>query len=349
MSKRQITMADIARELNISTATVSRALKDYPDISKETKRKVAELAKKLNYRPNSIAAGLRKRESKVIGVIIPEIVNHFFSGVIKGIMDVAYNMDYRVMICQSDESYEKEVTDARALLASRVDGLLVSLAHETQQYDHFLEFQELGIPIVLFDKVSDQIQCSKVEVDDYQGALEAVSHLIAQGCKRIAHFSGPSVASTSRHRLNGYRAALETSGYWADPVLTMYCKDLDLNEGKQFAKEIMKLPEPPDGIFCVTDTIALGAIAGLKELGISVPSDVAIVGFSNWKVSALLDPPLTSVSQPSFPLGQQAARLLLKQIQDQKNDIPASYEHITLPTELKVRSSSLFNSFQASI
>ena len=214
MGKRQITLADLAKELGISTATVSRALKDYPDISAETKRRVLELAKLRNYYPNTIAASLRNQESHIIGVIIPEVVNHFFSTVITGIMNVAYQAGYRVMICQSNESYEKEVEDAKALLASRVDGVLVSVAHETSTFQHFQEFKNAGIPIVFFDKTCEGILgTSKVVVDDYKGSFDAVEHLIQQGYTRIAHIRGPLTANNSRNRLNGYLDALKKTSY----------------------------------------------------------------------------------------------------------------------------------------
>jgi LacI family transcriptional regulator len=241
MSKRQPTLADLAKELGISTATVSRALKDYPDISVETKRRVLELAKKLNYRPNSFAANLRKNESRTIGVIIPEIVNNFFSLVIKGIMEIAYEKGYRVMLCQSDENYEKEVADAEALLESRVDGLLVSLAHETTQLDHFQSCTDLGIPVVFFDKVPASFDnCSKVIVNDYEGAYQAVSHLLSLGKQRIVHLGGPFNAYTASHRYEGYKSALKNKGLPIKEELVFECQDVTLEEGYQFTSQLIK-------------------------------------------------------------------------------------------------------------
>lgn len=341
MNKKQITLADLARELGISTATVSRALKDYPDISAETKRRVVELAQKWNYRPNSMAAGLRKRESKIIGVIIPSIVNHFFSSVIKGIMELAYDRDYRVMICQTDESYEKEVTDAYALLSSRVDGLIVSLAHETDRYEHFDEFWEAGIPVVFFDKIPPQSgHFSTVVVDDYGGAYQAVSHMIAQGCRRIAHLRGPIFAYTSRNRLRGYQQALEDHGIPADESIVYACSDISFDEGQRFTREILQKAPDCDGVFCVTDTVAMGAMVSLKEAGRHIPSDVAVVGFSNWHMSTIIEPSLTSVAQPSQEMGKLAAQLLLAEILAEKANSTFDHQNIVLPTELKVRQSS---------
>ncbi|GAB4405621.1 MAG: LacI family DNA-binding transcriptional regulator [Bacteroidia bacterium] len=341
--KRQITLADLAKELGISTATVSRALKDYPDISTETKQRVLELAHKWNYRPNSMAAGLRKRESKVIGVIVPSIVNHFFSAVIKGIMEVAYDHDYRVMLCQSDESYDKEVADAHALFNSRVDGLLVSIAHETDRYNHFDEFLDAGVPLVFFDKVPpDNIDhYSKVIVDDYEGAYRAVTHLIAQGLTRIAHFHGPRLASTSRNRLQGYLDAMQAYGLVVDPDKHLYaCQQITLEEGQAFVHQLRDRDPDCQAIFAVTDTVAIGAITALKALGIAIPGQMRVVGFSDWEMSAIFEPSLSSVAQPGLEMGRIATRLLLKEIQAVREEQHTDPETIVLHTELRVRDSS---------
>lgn len=338
--KRQIRLADIAKELGVSTATVSRAIKDYPDISRETKRKVMELVKKWNYRPNSIAAGLRKSETKMIGVIIPEIINHFFSSVIKGIMKVAYEADYRVMLCQSDESYEKEVADANALFASRVDGIMASIAHGTTNLDHFLAFQQVGIPLVFFDKVpASQKNVSKVVVDDYKGAFQVVEHLIEQGYTRIAHFRGPMSASTSINRYNGYKDALNHYGIAYDPALIFTCDKITLEEGRLFARKCLQMGNF-DAVFSITDQVAIGAMLEIKEAGKSIPEEIAIAGFSNWSMSSIIEPKLTSVAQPALEMGEKAMQLLLDEIRANKEEIEVTPQTIVLETELIVRSSS---------
>lgn len=338
--KRQIKLADIAKELGVSTATVSRAIKDYPDISKETKRKVMELVKKWNYRPNSMAAGLRKRESKVIGVIIPEIINHFFSAVIKGIMKVAYEADYRVMLCQSDESYEKEVADANALFSSRVDGIMASIAHGTTNIDHFLAFPEGGIPLVFFDKVpKGHTDISKVIVDDYKGAYQVVEHLVQQGYRRIAHFRGPMSASTSINRYNGYKDALRQQGLPFDPSLVFTCETISLEEGRLFARECLDAGNV-DAIFTITDQVAIGAILEIKEAGRSIPDDIAVCGFSNWSMSSIVEPKLTTVAQPALEMGMRAMQLLLDEIRAQKEEIETKPQTIVLETALLARESS---------
>lgn len=342
MNRRQITLADLAKELGISTATVSRALKDYPDISDETKARVLELAQKWNYRPNSMAAGLRKRESKVIGVIIPDIINHFFSAVIKGIMSVAYEADYRVMLMQSDESFEKEQVDADALFASRVDGVLVSVAHGTKSYEHLTQFYQSGIPLVFFDKIPKNIHdCSKVMVDDFHGAYSIVEHLIQQGCRKIAHFRGPMLASTSRNRYEGYEAALRKYKIPLNKDLILECDDISMEEGKSYTQQLLDRSIEFDGVFGVTDAVALGAIVALKDAGKSIPDDVAVAGFSDWSISSVLDPPLSTISQPSEEMGTLAAKLLLKEIAAMKEEVEFSPETIVLRTQLKTRASSL--------
>lgn len=342
MQKKQITLADLAKELGISTATVSRALKDYPDISTDTKQRVLALAKQWNYRPNSMAAGLRKRESKVIGVIIPSIVNHFFSSVIKGIMEVAYDQDYRVMLCQSDESYEKEVTDASALFTSRVDGVLVSIAHETKEFGHFQDFADAGVPLVFFDKVPYQgmEHTSRVIVDDYEGAFEAVAHLIAQGYRRIAHFHGPTIATTSRKRLDGYLDALRQHHLPVEESLLYPCQEITLEEGQAHTRHLLAHEPSCDAIFCVTDSVAIGALTALKAHGIQVPGQMGLVGFSDWQMSSVMEPPLSSVAQPGQEMGRIATQLLIREIHAHRDDLPFQPERIILPTSLKIRASS---------
>ncbi|MEO0898857.1 MAG: LacI family DNA-binding transcriptional regulator [Bacteroidota bacterium] len=341
MSRKQVTLADLAQKLGISTATVSRALKDYPDISPATKKKVLALANEWNYRPNSIAAGLRKRESKIIGVIIPSIVNHFFSSVIRGIMQVAYEADYRVMLCQTDESFDKEVADTNALYDSRVDGLLVSLAHETQSYDHFQPFFDSEVPIVFFDKVPFTLDdVSRVVVDDYKGAFLAVEHLIKQGCKKIAHFRGPLSAYTSHNRFKGYQDAVKKHGLPTDESLIFDCDQINIEEGKDFARQLMKSHPDCDGIFTITDSVGIGAMTAIKEMGLKIPEDVSVVGFSDWEISSVIQPSLTSVSQPSLQMGRQAASILLEEIQAIKDEVKFAHKNVMLDTKLKIRESS---------
>ncbi|MEZ4686683.1 MAG: LacI family DNA-binding transcriptional regulator [Bacteroidia bacterium] len=340
MHKKQIRLADIARQLGISTATVSRALKDYPDISPETKKRVVALARELNYRPNSLAAGLRNSETRIIGVIIPEIVNPFFAKVIKGIMEVAYEANYKVMLCQSDESFDKEVADAEALLSSRVDGLLVSVCNETHDFSHIHEFRRAGSPVVVFDKTSPELEeYSSVLIDDYQAAFQATEALINGGSRHIAHITGPDDAFTFTRRKEGYLDALEKHGLKYQPDWIQHCPVLSHEAGRDAAETLMRLKDAPDAIFAATDLVAIGAIVGVKAANKKIPDDVSVIGFSDWEVYEAIDPPLSCISQPAFKMGMMATKLLLEEIQLSKKDKNADTQHIQLDTTVILRGS----------
>ncbi|MGE0772184.1 MAG: LacI family DNA-binding transcriptional regulator [Cyclobacteriaceae bacterium] len=342
MKFNQVTIKDIARELGISPSTVSRALKDHPDISAETKKAVNELAEKLNYQPNIVALSLRQKKTNTIGVVIPEIMHFFFSTVISGIEDVAYQAGYNVILSQSNESYEREKTDIKALFNSRVDGMLISLSRETKDFDHIESVISKGVPIVFYDRMYNNPNTSKVIVDDYVGAKEAVLHLIDQGCKRIAHLQGPMNLLISRDRMKGYEDALKERGLKFDPSLIVECPTAGLDDGKKAIDQVMKMKPRPDGIFANNDPIAMGAVKRLKELNVNIPDEIAIIGFSNWFFSSLMEPALSSVDQPGFQMGQEAARLLIRQIEwKDKEQGELQPETKVLKTKLIIRDSSL--------
>ena len=343
MKSNQVTIKDIARELGISPSTVSRALKDHPDTSKETKRVVNELAKKLNYEPNTIALSLRSQRTRTIGVIVPEMVHYFFSTIISGIEQVAYDAGYTVMFCQSNESFDKEVLDTKALLSHRVDGLLVSVSSKTIDFDHFHEVQEREIPIVFFDRKPRGLKASKVIIDDFEAACMATQHLIDQGCQKIAHLTGPANLQISRDRQEGYEKTLGKNGLQFDPN---YVRDGGLGgesegweEGYNSMKELLAIDVLPDGVFANNDVSAYGAMQAIKEAGLKIPDDIAVIGFSNWRFSALVEPKLSTILQPGLEIGKAAAKILIDHL-DNKED---SGEPITkiLPTELIVRESSM--------
>jgi LacI family transcriptional regulator len=342
MKYNQVTIKDIARELGISPSTVSRALKDHPDISPETKRLVNELADKLNYQPNIVALSLRQSKTNTIGVIIPEIVHFFFSTVISGIEDVAYSAGYNVILAQSNESQAREITDIKALFNSRVDGMLMSVSRETTNFEHIESIISKGVPIVFFDRVYNSPQASKIIVDDFTGAKEATLHLIEQGCKRIAHLEGPPNLEISKHRLDGYKEALAEHKIPFNKDLVASCPSGTIEEGRAAAEKLLTLKSRPDAIFATNDPAAMGAMQAIKAAGLKIPKDVAVVGFSNWIFSSLLEPPLTSVDQPGFEMGQEAAKLLIRQIEKQDKD-DQDYEPETkiLKTRLMVRESSV--------
>lgn len=345
MKFSQVTIKDIARELGISPSTVSRALKDHPDISSKTKEAVHALADKLNYQPNIVALNLRQKKTFTIGVIIPELVHFFFSTVISGIEDVAYQAGYSVLLAQSNESYEREKTDIKALFNSRVDGLLMSISRETKNFDHIESVIAKGVPVVFYDRTYDGAVCSNVVVDDYVGAKEAVNHLIEQGYKKIAFLEGSPGLVITADRKRGYMDALREAGLEIKEAYIQECLTGSQEEGKRGTKKLLSMPTPPDAIFAANDPMATGAMQSVKEKGLRIPQDVGIVGFSNWSYGSLLDPSLTTVDQPGFEMGQEAARLLIRQIElADKNQDDLAPETRVLKTRLIVRDSSLRNS-----
>lgn len=342
MKFAQVTIKDIARELGISPSTVSRALKDHPDISVETKKSVNALAEKLNYQPNIVALSLRQKKTNTIGVIIPELVHFFFSTVISGIEDVAHQAGYSVILAQSNETYVREVAHVKALFNSRVDGMLISLARETTNYDHIESIISKGVPIVFYDRMYTSPTSSKVIVDDYAGAKEAVNHLIEQGCKNIAHMVGAPSLIISKDRLRGYRDALTENGLKVNEDLIFPCDSGTFEEGKEVAKNLLNSKVSIDAIFTNNDPMAMGAMVAIKEKGLKIPQDIAVVGFSNWFFGELMEPSLTTIDQPGYEMGQEAARLLIRQIERKDKDLDDAPSEIkVLKTKLIIRNSSL--------
>ncbi|WP_419176586.1 LacI family DNA-binding transcriptional regulator [Desulfosediminicola sp.] len=336
MHRRHVTINDLAKKLGLSPSTVSRALRNHPDISKETKQRVLAMATKTDYQPNLIAQSLQNRRSNNIGVVVPEIRNTFFSTVISGIEEVAYEAGYTIMVCQSADTVAREVLNIRALAANRVAGMLVSISQETTSYDHLELVVRQGIPLVLFDRVAEDLKVSRVIVDDYKGAYEAVQHLVERGRKRIAHIGGTRSMYVSRARRQGYEAALRDNGLQVSDDYILYAGYHE-EDGRRAAERLMSLPEPPDAIFTINDPVAIGAFVYLDEVGVKIPDDVALVGFSNNPNTALVRPKLTTVNQPAFEIGRRAAELLLKNLTSES--APAT-ETIVLPTTLVVREST---------
>ncbi|MCK4446402.1 MAG: LacI family DNA-binding transcriptional regulator [Candidatus Marinimicrobia bacterium] len=336
MKKSQVTIKDIAKELNISPSTVSRALRDHPDISTQTKKRVNSLAEELDYQPDSIAQSLKKRRTNLIGVIVPEIKHNFFSAAISGIEEVAYRAGYAIIVSQSNESYDRECVNVRALISNRVAGLLISISQTTEISDHFKLLERQGIPFVFFDRVCEDIEASKVVVDDFHGAFKAVEHLINSGYKRIAHIAGPKHLSISQCRLNGYLSALNKYKIQYNENYVVH-GGLNEEDGIKGFQKLLKLDKLPDALFAVNDPVAIGAFEKIKEHGLKIPGDIALVGFSNNPITALIEPPLTTVSQPAYEVGKRAAKLLMEQIKSGENFIPRKE---VLKTELIIRDST---------
>jgi LacI family transcriptional regulator len=338
MRKASVTIKEIARLLEISKSTVSRALRDSSEISEETKKRVIDLAESLHYSPNPIALSLLKNRTQTIGVIVPDIANRFYSSTIGGIENIAYSRGYHTMIYQSHESLEREVSATRHIAQRRVDGLVVAISSESENMDHFVELQEQGIPVVLFDRVLDSLQTHKVRVDDYKGAFEATEHLISQGCQRIAHIAGPKPVSITRNRLDGYKDALAKHNIEFQEEWVLH-SPITQQGGTERTYQLMALRNRPDAIFGASDRITMGVHWALRQLGYRMPDDVAVIGFCDLGMSSLMDPPISSVTQPSFEMGQQATSLLLDLIESKNT--PASYVTKVLPSNLVIQKSSL--------
>lgn len=338
---KETTLKEIAETLGISITTVSKALKNYPDVSEKTRKAVIALAEELNYTPNSFAVNLRTKESKTIGLIIPEVVHHFFSNVINGIIAEAEKNGYLVVILQSNESLELEKKQVALLINKRVDGIIMSLSNESNNDFHIKEILRKEIPFVQFDKISKLIPSSKVIINDQKAAMEAVQHLIDKGCKKIAHIRGPENPQNAIDRFIGYKKALEKNGIPYDSKLVYTCKNVTFEEGLEFAKQIIEEHPDVDGIFVITDLVAVGVLAYFNEKGIQVPNKIAVIGFSNWFMSQVITPKLSTVDQPSYEMGVAAFSLLLEEMicrKDRKVFIPRTIE---LETSIIERDSSL--------
>lgn len=335
---KETTILDIARELKVSKSTVSRALKDHHSIGEATKKAVLDLAKKYNYHPNSIAYSLSKKSTKTIGVIVPLLSHYYFSTVISGIEQLAYKEGYKVIICQSAESYEREVIVSQTLLSSKVDGLIVSISRETNNSDHFKVYQQKNVPIVFFDRICPDLEASSVTIDDYQGAFNAVEHLIKSGRRKIAHFAGPPLLKISQERIKGYKDALIKNGLSFEDELLIDCGSaLEQENGSQAAQKMLDSGIRPDAIFAVCDPIAIGVMMTLKKNNVKIPDEMGVVGFCDEPIATIIEPPLSSLVQPAFKIGEISVELLLNQI---KSPIPL-VEKKVLSAELKIRESSI--------
>ncbi len=337
--KKEVTIYDIAEDLNVSPSTVSRALKDHFSIGKEMIELVKKHAQQRGYRPNSIAASLRRNKTNTIGIITSWINRPFISSLISGVEEEAAKAGYNVIISQSHDSYESEMANAKALYDSRVGGIIVSLAMETKKYEHFNQFAENDIPIVFVDRVSEEFRADRVIIDNFAAGFAATQHLIEQGCKHIAHFAGGQHRNVYRERQRGYLEALKQHNLPIDENLIVKGDILNSEEGMKMANYVLDLPNRPDGIFSPNDTSAVSAILCAKKRGIKIPKELAIIGFNNDPVSLIVEPQLSTISHPAIDMGRIAARQVLKH-KDNHRDIVTS-ETITLKTELIVRESSL--------
>lgn len=336
--KKSISIYDIAKALNVSASTVSRALQDHPRISIDVRKKVQKKALELNYKPNRMAVNLKLGKSNTIGVVVPNINRNFFSSVIDGIEEEAYKAGYDVLICQSLESYEKEKKVINSLAQGKVDGVIASLASGTHEYTHYNKLESYGIPLVLFDRASDQVDAAgTVTVDDYRGGYMVVEHLVRQGRKRIFHFAGFQHVAVWYNRCRGYQDAMNANNITIGEDWISY-GDITQENGQLLAQRIMAMENRPDAVFCTSDFVALGLMLELKKFGIRIPEDIAICGFANEPIDALVAPSLSSVDQSSKRIGQLSARMLFDQLD---GETPAN---IVIEPELVIRDSTMCNS-----
>ncbi|MDD5150725.1 MAG: LacI family DNA-binding transcriptional regulator [Flavobacterium sp.] len=326
-------LIDIATALGISITTVSKALKGYTDVSEATRTRVLEMAQTLNYKPNANAVYLRTNETKTIGVIIPTMVHHFFSLVLNGILEEAEKRGYLVIILQSNEKYEIEKKQLDLLLQKRVDGVLISLTNETDDFSHINQIIKNNTPVVLFDKIAKIVNCSKVIINDRKAAYDAVTFLIKKGYKKIAHFRGAYIPQNSIDRFLGYKKALEDNNITYDSTLVYVCdNNSDFEDGYNNAKKLIEEHDDVDAIFAITDLVAIGIIKYFNEIQIKIPEKIAIFGFSNWYMSTVISPTLTTVEQPGFDIGQRAASLLIDEMTKIKAKLPVTHQIIEIPT-----------------
>ena len=336
-----ITLKDIANALNISVTTVSKALRGYIDVGASTKKAVLKMAKEMNYTPNTVSVNLRTQQTKTIGVIIPSIVHQFFSNVMDGIINEAEKHGYLVITLQSNEKLEFEKKQLHLLQQKRVDGILMSLSNETYQFDHINELLQNKMPIVLFDKIGKLVKCSKVIIDDQSAAYNAVSYLIEKGYKRIAHFRGSLQPQNSIDRFLGYKKALIDHGIKFDSSLVYLCDNNDdFNDGYNNAQKIVNEQHDVDAIFAITDVVAVGILKCFNENNVKIPEDIAVFGFSDWFMSSVVTPTLSSVVQPGFEMGRKATEILIEEIKFEHKKIPYSFQKIVLPTSLVIRKST---------
>ncbi|HRX12776.1 MAG TPA: LacI family DNA-binding transcriptional regulator [Draconibacterium sp.] len=336
MKKRPVSLKDLADELGISISTVSRALKDNPIIGPELTQKIKDLATARNYIPNPLAMGLLRQQTKMIGVIVPDLVTHFYSSIISGIEEVAKENGYYILIASSNESLEKEKEAVNNLLKTRVEGIIACISQETSNFTHFENLIQNEIPLVFFDRVAEMLNVPSVTVDGNAAAANITRHFYTNGCRRIAYISGPDHLNISKHRKEGYLKGLNECGLEFNPELLVETK-LNAGDAASATRKLLELKQIPDAIFGINDTVAFAAMKEIKKHRLRIPEDIALVGFTDEFHSTFVEPALTSVTHPTLQMGKEAARLFFDQI---KKDTD-SKEVVVLPTSLVIRESSM--------
>lgn len=333
----QLTIKSLAGKLGLSTSTVSKALKDSHEISADTKKKVQEMARELGYVPNPYASSLRGRKSKTIAVVLPEVANSFFSLSIKGIEAVAQEKGYHVLISLTNESYEKEREILKAFLSGRVDGILISISQETVQGDHITEMIEHGIPVVFFDRVLPDLQAARITTNDYESSYQATQHLVNCGCRQINFLAIPESLAISQERMAGYKQALSDNNIPFKASDIVSCNN-DNDKDYDIVHQLLQREQRPDGILASVEKLTTAIYEAARSLQLSIPGQLKVICFSNLPTAPILNPSLTTVTQPAFEMGQAAATLLLKRLE--KRNINIDQEHMVIPSTLVVRAST---------
>ena len=336
--EKEITIYDLARQLDLSAATVSRALKDHPAINKITKKRITDLAEKLGYRSNNFASNLRKQNTNTIGVILHELRSQFMISALAGIEKIATEANYDLIIAHSSESWKKEAANALNLFHKRVDGVIASLSFDTENLSHFAPFERKGIPVIYFDRVFEEAEGAKVIINNQKAGYDATAHLIEQGCKRIAHITASLKRNVYSERLKGYQLALAEKGLQYNEKM-VFISDLTEEASIRAAKQIIKMQPRPDGIFLTNDFCAAVCIQTLQEAGIRVPEDIAVVGFNNDVICKIIEPKLTTINYPGLEIGEIVARNLINHLQGKSNIRLTNT--IIIKSELIIRDSSL--------
>jgi LacI family transcriptional regulator len=336
--KKEVTIYDIAQKLELSSATVSRGLQDHPAINKNTRKKIQDAARELGYRHNTFASSLRKQKTNTIGVIVHELNSNFITSVLAGIEKVTTEAGYDLIIAHSSESYEKEAANALNLFHKRVDGLIASLAFDTKGLEHFQSFQEKGIPVIFFDRVEEESESTKVIIDNYKCGYQATQHLIEQGCRKIVLVTASLQRNVYAQRHKGYKDALYDNSIAYNKELVLI-KDLSEQCGVEAALQILRMKPLPDGAFITNDFSAAVCMRTLKEHGVKIPEDIAIVGFNNDAISKIIEPQLTTIHYPGIDMGEIAARNLINHLKGVSNIKHTNT--IVVRSELIIRKSSL--------
>ena len=336
--QKEITIYDLAKELNLSAATISRALKNHHAINKNTKKRIIEKAEELGYRHNNFASNLRKQKTHTIGIIVHELNSNFITSVLAGIEKVTTAAKYDIIIAHSSESYEKETANALNLFHKRVDGVIASLSFDTKDLDHFQVFASRGIPVIFFDRVEENSESTKVIIDNYKSGYQATQHLIEQGCKKIVMVTANLNRNVYAQRFKGYKDALFDNKIPFDETLLLI-KDLSERCGVEAAMQILKMKPLPDGAFITNDFSAAVCMQTLKDNGISIPKDIAVVGFNNDAISKIVEPQLTTINYPGIDIGEIAATNLINHLKGTSNI--AQTNTIVVRSDLIIRKSSL--------